>query len=196
MSLIARRSKLNPFELNQKKAIQAVAFLLKQNHETNQSDNYMRLLKLLYFADRKSLEETGRPITGDYFVAMEHGPTLSQLLNLVNQREINNEEWDKYIQRDGHNIRLIKDPGNGKLCRYEIDLLRKIWSQYREKGEWEVALESEELPEWKKNNPGKSSKFIPLSDVLEAIGKSGWLEEICEAAQENSEIEHILKTGR
>jgi hypothetical protein len=32
--------------------------------------------KLLYLADRESLKKTGRPITGDRVVAMEHGPVL------------------------------------------------------------------------------------------------------------------------
>lgn len=194
MSLIVAHNQSHPFELNLKKAIQAVAFLLKQNHETNKTDNYMRLLKLLYFADRESLKETGRPITGDRFVAMPHGPTLSRLLDLVNQKDVGNIEWDKYIQTEGYNIRLIQDPGNDKLCRYEIDLLTKIWSQNREKGEWQIALESENLPEWKKNDPGKSSKPISLSDVLEALGNSDWLQDIIETSAESSRIKHILKT--
>lgn len=189
VGLIARKERI--FEFNQTKAIQAVAFLLKQKHPTN-SDNFMRVLKLLYFADRKSIEETGSPITGDRFVAMEHGPTLSHLVDLVNQRTFNNSEWDEYIEKDEYEIRLIKDPGNGKLCRYEIDLLKSIWEENRELGEWEVAMKSEKLPEWVKNNPGSSSCFIPLSDLLDAIGKSGWLKEILESAAESAEARHLF----
>jgi len=186
------QNKEQPFKFNQKKSIQAVAFLLKQNHETNHSDNYMRLLKLLYFADRKSLEETGRPITGDRFVAMPHGPTLSGLLDLVNQEGFNNDEWDKYIQRDGYNIRMVNDPGNDELCRYEIELLSRIWQQHRENGEWAVAIESEKLPEFIQNNPGESSKLIPLSDVLKALGKTAWLNDVLNIAEESAEIDRIL----
>ncbi len=182
MALIARQNLLTPFKLNLLKAIQAVAFLLKQKHATK-SDNYMRVLKLLYFADRESLKETGSPITGDHFVAMEHGPTLSKLMDLVNQRAFNNAEWDKYIEKDGYEIRLIDDPGNGKLCRYEIELLKRIWEENRELGEWEVAMKSEKLPEWKKNNPGKSSCPIPLTDLLDAVGKRDWLGAIVEDAR-------------
>ena len=152
----------------------------------------MRLLKLLYFADRKSLEETGRPITGDRFVAMPHGPTLSGLLDLVNQEGFNNDEWDKYIQRDGYNIRMVNDPGNDELCRYEIELLSRIWQQHRENGEWAVAIESEKLPEFIQNNPGESSKLIPLSDVLKALGKTAWLNDVLNIAEESAEIDRIL----
>lgn len=191
--MILRRSGKTPFKFDSQKAIQAVAFLLKQRHETNCSDNYMRVLKLLYFAERESLSETGRPITGDSFVAMKNGPTLSHLLDSVNQRGVNNKEWDKYILREGYNIRLIQDPGNGKLCRYEIDLLKKICEEYREKSEWDIVEESHKLPEWQKNNPGESSKAIPLSDLLEAVGRLDWLEDIIQMSQERTEIGRVLR---
>jgi len=184
MGLIARSHKPGPFKFNQQKAIQAVAFLLKQKHVTK-SDNYMRVLKLLYFADRESLRETGSPITGDRFVAMRHGPTLSRLLDLVNQCDVGNVEWDKYIERNEYDIRLVDDPGIGKLCRYEIDLLKRIWQENRELGEWEVATKSEQLQEWKKNNPGDSSRPISLSDLLEAVGRGDWLEVITKRAAED-----------
>ncbi len=154
--------------------------------ETNRSDNYMRVLKLLYFADRESIKETGQPITGDSFVALPHGPTLSRLCDLVRHRTLDDGTWDKYIERDGYNIRLINDPGNGKLCRYEIDLLQRIWNESRELGEWEVANKSHELPEFKENNPGDSSRPIPLTDLLKALGKSDWLQEIIETSTGSS----------
>lgn len=176
--LLVKPDSSSPFRFNQAKSIQALAFLLKQKPETNRSDNYMRVLKLLYFADRESIKETGSPITGDKFVAMPHGPTLSRLCNLVKQEAPGVIEWDEFIEKDGYNIRLIKDPGNGKLCRYEVELLRKIWEENRELGEWEVAQKSEELPEWIQNNPGDSSKWIPLIDMLKALGCPELLKDI------------------
>jgi len=190
--VIARHNELNPFKFDQEKAIQAVAFLLKQKHETNHSDNYMRILKLLYFADRESIKETGTPITGDRFVALPHGPILSRLCDLVRQEAPDGIEWDKYIEKDGYDIRLINDPGNGKLCRYEIELLKRIWDENRELGEWDVAKKSENLPEFMKNNPGASSRPIPLIDLLDAIGKSDWLQEITESSVESSAPRQIF----
>jgi len=195
MPLIAKEKNSSPFSFNQRKAILAVAFLLKQNYDTNCSDNYTRLLKLLYFADRQSIKETGSPITGDRFVAMEYGPTLSNLLDFVKQQRPDNMEWDKYIQKNGFNIRLIKDPGNDELCRYEIELLNKIWQQYREKGDWEIVEESHKLLEWQQNNPGKSSKFIPLRDVLNALGLSSCSDDIETVAIENKAAHQLFGAG-
>jgi uncharacterized phage-associated protein len=41
----------------------------------------LKLLKLMYLADRKSLLETGVPITGDSISALDKGPVLSQTYN-------------------------------------------------------------------------------------------------------------------
>jgi uncharacterized phage-associated protein len=192
MSLTAHRDSSNPFRFKEKKAIQAVAFLLKKRHPTKR-DNYMRLLKLLYFADRESLEETGRPITNDRFVAMDRGPTLSHLLDLARQRTYDSSEWDKYIELDGFEIVLIQDPGNDKLCRYEVDKLSEIWERYRNNDEWDVAQISEGFEEWKKNYHKSTSTTIPLGDVLQAVGRADWLDAIMEDAQE--EANFVQKFG-
>lgn len=176
-----------PFRFNQKKAIQAVGFLLKQKH-ASKADNYMRLLKLLYIADRESIKETGAPITGDRFVAMDRGPTLSGLLDLVKQRSFSSAEWDMYIERDAYEIRLIQDPGNSHLCRYEVDKLSEIWERYRNCSEWDVAQETETFPEWKKNYHESTSTPIPLLDLLEALGQQDWFKAILEDAQNDADL--------
>ena len=41
--------------------------------------DYIKLIKLLYLADRAALIETGSPITGDRYVSMKFGPVLSNV---------------------------------------------------------------------------------------------------------------------
>lgn len=195
MLVRARKFDDFPFDFNLPKTIQAVAFLLKLKHKPANTDNYMRLFKLLYFADRESIKQTGSPITGDKFVALEHGPTLSRLVDFARQRRFDNIIWDEYIEKNGFEISLIKDPGQDKLSKYETDLLTKIWGENRELGEWDVAGKSEKLPEWIKNNPGSSSKSIPFGDVLEAIGQSECLKEIQQMAAENRAAKRFFKVA-
>lgn len=187
MALTVHQKEPVPFKLNQLKAIQTVAFLLKQKHKT-MTDNYMRLLKLLYIADRESLKEKGRPITGDRFIAMKKGPTLSRLLDLAKQRSYNSSTWDKYIELNGFEITLVQDPGNDKLCRYEVDKLKDIWQRYQGCGEFDVAEITEEFPEWIQNKPEPPQKVnnIALIDVLEALGRQDWFEAIVEDAQDEA----------
>jgi uncharacterized phage-associated protein len=180
-----------PFRFDQKKTTQAVAFLLKQTE--NGCANYMRLIKLLYMADRESLKETGRPITGDQFVAMERGPVLSHLLHLIKDESPGSPEWSKFIRRRRYHIEIVTDPGNSELCRYEIEKLREIWERYQDLDEWAMVGETHKLTEWKKNNPKKAScNPIPLDDVLAAVGMSERRSEILRDAHESRAITRLF----
>jgi hypothetical protein len=53
------------------KSLQAAGCLLELHGDCME---YVRLLKLLYIADREMVAEAGAPITGDRAVAMDHGP--------------------------------------------------------------------------------------------------------------------------
>jgi uncharacterized phage-associated protein len=146
----------------------------------------MRLIKLLYIAERESLGETGRPITGDHIIAMEQGPVLSHVLDLIKDQDAMASQWGEFVEREDYNIRLAKDPGNDELSLYEIQKLQDVWDRYRTKDEWEMVQMTHEFPEWKKNDPGKSSKPIPLADILEAVGRKGDLEKIEETARQSA----------
>ena len=68
------------FFFDERKAAQAASVLLDR-HEGRMP--YIKLLKLLYLADREALIETGLPITGDRFVSLKFGPVLSRVLDLI-----------------------------------------------------------------------------------------------------------------
>jgi uncharacterized phage-associated protein len=62
------------------KSLQAAGVLL---HLEGGRMPYMRLLKLLYIADREMLAETAKPVTGDRAYAMKNGPVLSHVYALI-----------------------------------------------------------------------------------------------------------------
>jgi len=154
------------------KAIQATAYLLRR--EPTRQMNYMRLLKLLYIADRESIQKTGRPITGDAVAAMERGPVLSEVLDLIKGLHLRSPDWSNFIQRNEYDVRLVQEPGVAKLSRFEIELLEQVAEEHRARDEWAMVEFTHSFPEWRKNDPGKSksSKWIPLHDILEAVGRS------------------------
>ncbi|HTH08426.1 MAG TPA: Panacea domain-containing protein, partial [Acidovorax sp.] len=63
---------------NERKAAQAAACLL---HKAGGSLSVLKLMKLMYLAERRSLKKYGDTITGDAFVSMPHGPVLSMTYN-------------------------------------------------------------------------------------------------------------------
>lgn len=49
-----------------------------------------KIAKLLFFADKRHLVQYGRPITGDWYAALPHGPIPSNIDNLLDAFEANN----------------------------------------------------------------------------------------------------------
>jgi len=158
---------LAPFHLE--KSIQATAALLRSSPNGRMSR--LRVLKLLYLAEREVLKETGRTITGDRAVAMDHGPVLTSIYNLIKGEHADARKWNQFIEREGLNeIHLISDPGNGKLSRFELEKLEEIAKRFEAMDEWALSEHTHTFKEWKKNKPAKGSrKPIPLDDVLDAL---------------------------
>lgn len=58
----------------------------------------LKLIKLLYLAERESLDVFGQPISFDRMVSMDNGPVLSRTLDHVNGFVESTEGgWDSWI---------------------------------------------------------------------------------------------------
>ena len=66
--------------LNERKVSQMAAYFL---YKRGGRMSHLKLMKLLYLADRESLRLYGLSMTGDCLVSMPHGPVLSMTLNLM-----------------------------------------------------------------------------------------------------------------
>ncbi len=180
------------FVFNVSKAIQAIGVLLHTSSTSHM--NYMRLLKLLYIADRESLRDTGRPITGDRVMAMERGPLPSTVYSLIKGQHMEAPRWNKFFHRQRYEIGLTGEPGVGELSRYEIEKLEEIAQRYEDKDEWEMVQLTHEFPEWKKNDPGQSARPIPVEDILEAVGRSQDIQLIIQDEKDRATFDRLFNT--
>ena len=107
--------------------------------------------------------------------AMERGPVLSKVLDLIKGADLRSPDWSSFIQRNEYDVRIVNDPGIARLTRSDIDLLEQVAVEHRADDEWAMVEFTHMFPEWQKNNPGKSKsmKWIPFSDILEAVGRQG-----------------------
>ena len=153
---------------NAKKAVQAAAVLLK--HSPGLQMPYLRLLKLLYIAERESLREVMRPVVGGRTVAMRQGPLHSDVYNLIKKQD---DPWVNHIRLDEYDVELISDPGDSELCDFEVELLSRIAEMYRGFTEWQLVDLTHGFEEWIKTYPdheARTSHPIHLSDILDAVG--------------------------
>jgi uncharacterized phage-associated protein len=160
------------FPFDERKAAQAAAYLLLKSKE--KKINYMKLIKLLYLADRQALLERGKPITGDRMVSMPRGPVLSGILNLINwgQRREEHCVWLEYVSPpSGYDVRLVQDnPELDELSIFECRILDRVYARYGDLDKWSLVDLTHKLPEW--HDPRGSSFPIDPADILRAESRS------------------------
>lgn len=161
------------FKFNPRKTAQAAAHIARRH---GGAINYMKLIKLLYLADRQMLLDHGTVITGDRHVAMKHGPVLSQVLNLINEGDRDNERspwFDLFRAAENYEVSLKPDASTetDELSRYEVKLLETVDEKYGSMDKWKlVELLHTILPEW--SDPGETSTPISPEMILRAESRS------------------------
>jgi uncharacterized phage-associated protein len=132
----------------------------------------LRLLKLLYIADRRSLRETGRPLLGCKAVAMDHGPLHSDVLKALDNLHPKSHEWARHFEQQSKRDFVLKSPAdNNALSRYEIELLQDVVAQHEQIDDWHLSELTHDFEEWKKHWQQGTSRTIPLEDIIDAVGR-------------------------
>lgn len=155
---------------NEPKATEAAAILLKLNQGRM---NIVKLLKLLYLADREALERFERPITNDSYCSMDQGPVLRTTYNIIQNRAYGRGDyWGESIsQRDPfHKVALLSNVKPKKLSPAEVEVLHDIYEEFGPYDTWTLVEMTHDLPEYK--DPSGSSIPIELHEILDPLGYS------------------------
>jgi uncharacterized phage-associated protein len=150
---------------NEAKAAQAAArFLMLRG----QPMSYLKLVKLLYFADREALLRWGRPITTDCYVAMDKGPVVSRIYDLITDGvpPDTRSPWTDLISspKDYEVALLQSPPPDDELSRAEEEMIDEIFGRYGKKSRWELVKLSHDFPEWR--DPEGSALPITIEEIL------------------------------
>jgi uncharacterized phage-associated protein len=156
-------------QFREAKTAQAAALFL---HLRGGRMHYIKLLKLLYLADREALRRWGVPITMDRYVSMRHGPVPSRTYGLVVE-EGEKPEWSRLISSPmgDYEVELqLANPPQDLLSRAESALITEIHTQFGGQNRWAlVQYLHERLAEWK--DPGDTSVPISVPEILAACGE-------------------------
>lgn len=152
------------FKFDERRASQAAAVLLKL---AGGRQNYTKLIKLLYLADRQALVETGSPITGSRLVNMANGPVLSHVYDRIKGQPARSL-WGDFIRTAGYDVELLKEPGDSELSDFDVELLGELHRKYEKYTYSQMIDVVHRLKEWE--DPGEG--VLPLSpdDVVRAAG--------------------------
>ena len=104
-----------PFIFDAEKAVNTVLYIVQKL----ESPSFHTLFKIIYFADKYHLEEYGRLIFGDEYIAMKHGPVPSNVYDILKaispyhqtyrHEYIAKEFGDALLVKDNHFINALKD---------------------------------------------------------------------------------------
>lgn len=141
---------------------------------------YLKLMKLMYLAEKASLLNYGERLTGDTPVCMPQGPVLSSTYDLIRR---GNEYWNHWIGNYGNYEREFKqslhtvnpsDPLDtfDELSPSDILLLDEVFNSFGHKNRWDLVnyTHSSACPEW--HDPHGSSLPISIREMLLANGKT------------------------
>lgn len=134
--------------------------------------SYLKLLKLLYLAEREALVKWGESMSGDKFVSMPRSPVMSSTYDLI-QAESN--IWNLFISSEADFEVSLKQgilkEDLDELSRSELQILDSIFDQFGKMSRWElVKYTHDNCKEWQ--NPDGGSFPIKLVDILLAKGLS------------------------
>lgn len=157
---------------NERKVAQMAAYLLKKRGGCMA---HLKLMKLLYLADREAMARYGVPISGDRVVSMPHGPVLTMTLNLMDgDVESSPNGWDAWISDKANNElslnRELSEVELDELSQADIEVLEDVWAKFGKMSRWEIRDYTHTLPEWE--DPNGSSNAIPHRKILMAMGRS------------------------
>lgn len=157
---------------SEKRVAQMAAYLLNRRGGRMA---YIKLLKLLYLAEREAMAKWGESISGDRFVSMPHGPVLSQTYDLIKGHGSDQSSWNDLIQDESNyevSLRKAFDEDTlDELSKSEIDLLGQIFDQYGHMNRFEIVkFTHDNCPEWE--DPNGSSFPIKPEAIFRVMGKS------------------------
>lgn len=176
------------FKFNEKKATEVAAILLEKN---GGKMNYMKLIKLMYLIDREALAEWERPLTGDSYFSLPHGPILSFVYDAITAgvERGNTSYWQKHISKRNYDVSLKSSPETEELSKREIKLINRMFTKYRTYDQWKLRdYCHKNLPEWK--DPKGSALPIHIKDILQAVEKTPI--EIAEIEDEVSNLQFVV----
>lgn len=184
------------FNFNFDKALQATAYFLRL---AGGEMSYLKLLKLLYIAEREYLVEEHEMITGDRVSAMKYGPVLNNIYSLIKKKGDRAKEWAEFIAESEYRLALVIDPGSGRLCRAEIDKIADVFRRYGKMDRFLAAEMTHDFPEWANNfdtNSLKKSFPIPVEDILSYQNQGEMIDKVRERQGEVAHYENLFGAQR
>jgi len=138
--------------MNIKKIITILNYLAGHVHNCSK----LKVLKLLYYIDKKYLIKHGRFVTGDTYYKYQYGPVPTFILNFIDEGEkVLEREMKKYLSENlsfadnkYRSIRSLKAPDLDELSIAEIDIIDEVIKEYGNMKAHDLVEKTHQEPAW------------------------------------------------
>ncbi len=134
----------------------------------------VKLMKLMYLADRESFSLYGATITDDRFYSLDHGPVPSASYDL-SKGAGDIEQWSRWVTSGSRPYEHQLTPGANiedadALSRADVSVIEAVWDRVGDLSTWDLKdWCHKNLPEYQEPPPG-SSIAINSEDLCNALG--------------------------
>jgi len=155
-----------------------------------------KLCKLLFLSDKLHLVRYGRPITGDSYAAMEHGPIPSRVLDMLDAIEGETARTDEAVELAAAlnldrrfrypRYTALERPRVKNLSESDMEVLNEIIREHGMRSFTQLRHLTHEMPAYEKvwEDPDRIGGSVPMSfeDFFEEdeAALAGVLEEMVE----------------
>jgi uncharacterized phage-associated protein len=178
------------FRFQPEKFVNAVAYLAQACPNSTK----MTICKQLYYADKEHLVKYGRPITGDQYYRLPHGPIPTLGLNVLRKKAPEQETalLEKYVSVIGDSIHPRQSPNRKVFSQSDIEVLDLIVKKYGRMSAAALRRKSHSEAPWRESSDGCAIDYALF--FKEHPGSEG-VKELAEAEQESRDALRPYVTG-
>ena len=153
---------------NHLKSVQTVAYFVRKAGGTAEK---LKLVKLLYLAERLSFERCGKPMNFDSYFSLPHGPVASSALNGMDHR-LDDPAWDALdLAANRRDVTIVADVSEDHLSRADRAILDATWDEFG-------GMTASQLRNWTHEHCAEyvevgagASLPIDVSEIMEQVGR-------------------------
>lgn len=156
----------------------------------------LKLIKLIYLAERAFLAQHGHPMLYDELFSMKDGPVCSAALNGINGR-IDTDKWTKFISMKSNryvkaNLGADRDLLD-EVSDAELAVLNNIWDEFGH-------MSASQIRKWTHDNCPEYTEIdhgrVPISyaSVFKALGENQLASELEKRINYSRKVDSLLST--
>jgi len=151
------------FNMNTQKAIEVILWIIYRGES-----NMYNIWKIMFSAEKYHLNNHGRPITGDTYIAMDYGTVPSWLYDIAKENRYQSD-----FSMQNNKLTAKRKPDMEYFSESDVEALEYGFNQYAKLDFKSVMEKNHKEPAWEKSYTKGNGTPILFEDLIE----EEWLKE-------------------